>query len=88
MRVRLDKGQFGWDYILTAENGKDYYVQTDNDYPGIAAHFGFVPCEHCQNTDGTIDCAHHSAMDMISAAHDYLNDHIGESFEDPGYFGD
>lgn len=60
------------------------FVQSDWDYPGLASSFGFVPCE-CGATDGTVDCAHKRATDMISAAFDFLAAHDGEEIDDPGY---
>jgi hypothetical protein len=60
-------------------------VQTDWDFPGLARDFGYVPCE-CGATDGTIDCQHHTASEMISAAADWLDEHEGQIIEDPGYF--
>ena len=81
MLVTLESGQFGWDYLLVNEKDETVaLIQTDWDYPGIASNLGFVPCD-CGATDGTIDCAHHSAMDMIRAAQTFLDDHIGESFD-------
>ena len=60
-------------------------VQTDWDFPGTACAFGFVPC-YCGETDGTVDCAHRTASDMIAAAADFLDEHEGEIVPDPGYF--
>ena len=61
------------------------FVQTDYDYIGLARHFGFVPCE-CGATDGTIDCEHKTASEMISAAYDFLCEHEGEEIDNP--YGD
>lgn len=61
------------------------FIQSDWDYPGTASTFGFIPCE-CGFTDGTVDCAHKTATEMISAAYDYLVEHVGESVE--GSLGD
>lgn len=84
--VTLEKGQFGWDYILRNEDtGETVLVQTDWDYPGVASCFGYVPCD-CGGTDGTVDCAHKTAHVMISEAQAWLDAHEGESTEDPGYF--
>jgi len=85
MKVYLDYGQFGF-FEIVAENGRSILVQTDWDYPGLAMNFGWVPCPECGFTDGTVDCKHRRASEMIAEAADYLDDHIGESFEDPGYF--
>ena len=59
--------------------------QTDWDWPALASNTGFVPCE-CGATDGTVDCPHHKASDMIAAAYDWLEEHEGQLFDDPGYF--
>ena len=39
-----------------------------------------------RSDDGTVDCLHKKATDMIVEAQAFLDDHIGESVEDPGYF--
>ena len=84
--ITLESGQFGWDYlVVNDETGESILIQTDWDYPGIASTFGFIPCE-CGETDGTVDCPHKSATEMINEARDYLNSCIGESVDDPGYF--
>ena len=85
MKVELKAGQFGWDYILEAENGESVLIQTDWDYPGTASSFGWQACE-CGETDGTVDCPHRKASDMIAEAGNYLDDHIGNIIDDPGYF--
>ncbi len=86
MKVELKDGHFGWDYILEAENGESVLIQTDLDYPGTASSFGYCPCE-CGETDGTVDCPHKTASGMILEAHNYLDGHIGDVIDDPGYFG-
>lgn len=80
---------------LKNANGRDLYVQSDMDMPGIATTFGWSPinvihtnrCEH-HNTDGTVDCpaCGCSAGDFIENAIDWLYKHEGESTDDPGYF--
>lgn len=60
-------------------------VQTDWEFPSLAAALGFIPCE-CGYTDGTVDCAHKTATKMISAAADYLDTHLDKVIDDPGYF--
>ena len=86
MNITLKLGAFGWDYILEAENGESILIQTDWDYPGVASSFGYQPCE-CGFTDGTVDCEHKTASEMITDASEYLDEHIGDTVEDPGYFG-
>ena len=82
--ITLESSQFG-NYLLVDEDGNDILIQTDWDFPGVASSFGFVPCD-CGDTDGTVDCAHQTASDMIQAAADFLDDNIGAKVEDPGYF--
>lgn len=88
MTLTLSRGPGGLYYEVTAEDGRSQTVQTDWDYPGLASSFGFVPCPECGATDGTVDCPHRKASDMIAAAADYLDAHDGETIDDPGYFVD
>lgn len=85
MKVSLEYGQFG-NFELVAEDGESILVQTDWDYPGVAMNLGWCPCPKCLNTDGTVDCKHKKAGEMIAEAAEFLDDHIGDIFEDPGYF--
>jgi hypothetical protein len=85
MSITLQNGDFGT-YLLVADDGEDILIQTDWDFPGVASTFGWRPC-HCGTTDGTVDCPHKTASAMIAEAAEYLDDHVGESVEDPGYFG-
>ena len=77
-----DHAPCGW---LVRENGRDRLVDSDWDFPGLARNWGFVPCE-CGATDGTVDCPHKKAGEMISAAWDFLEEHGTTPIEDPGYF--
>jgi hypothetical protein len=61
-------------------------IQTDTDFPGLASAFGWQSCP-CGETDGTIDCLHRTADEMISEARAYLDSRIGKRIDDPGYFG-
>ena len=89
--ISLESAQFGNYLIVDNDTGKDILIQTDWDYPGIASTFGWSPCDECVlscegGTDGTVDCKARNASEMISEAASYLDDHIGDSVEDPGYF--
>lgn len=76
------------------DDGRDILVQQDYSAPGVASTFGWSVrrvgggCEH-DGSDGTCDCktCGVTAGQFITAAIDYINDHDGESVEDPGYFG-
>lgn len=84
--LRLEKHHRGLYFLLVDVNdgSRSVIIQTDWDYPGVASNFGFVACE-CGETDGTVDCPHHTARDMISRAYTYLCEHEGKTIEDPGY---
>jgi hypothetical protein len=59
------------------------FVQSDWDYAGLASSLGWCPCE-CGHTDGTVDCAHKTASQMLSDAFDFLSERDGETFEFDG----
>jgi hypothetical protein len=84
MRVTLQEGDFGT-FLLVAENGRQLMVQADWDFPGLASTFGWSPCS-CGETDGTVDCSHRTADDMIVEARDFLQERVGDTTDDPGYF--
>jgi len=84
MRIRLAAFPPGC-YLLVADSGESRLIQTDWDFPGVASSFGWVPCL-CGETDGTVDCSHRTASDMIMVARQWLDDHVGETIDDPGYF--
>lgn len=65
-----------------SENSSDSaLIQSDWDFPGVASRMGFVPCA-CGATDGTVDCAHHTASEMTEAAYDFIRARAGEPFAD------
>ena len=84
MRITLLEGDFGT-FLLRAEDGLDLLVQTDFDFPGVATTFGWSACS-CGATDGTVDCDHRTADEMIVEARDFLRAHAGDAADDPGYF--
>ena len=84
--ITLDTGDFGNYLVIDLETGEDILIQTDWDYPGVASTFGWSPCH--SETDGTVDCpvCGKTASEMITEAADYLDNHLGDEVEDPGYF--
>jgi hypothetical protein len=83
MMIRLDQAH-GLPLIV-ADDGRDILIQADWDFPGLASTFGWVAC-HCRATDGTVPCPHRTVDAMMSAARTFLDDNIGKTVEDPGYF--
>lgn len=83
----VESGQFGWDYevVCAEDESQTLYIQSDWEYAGLASSMGWCPCE-CGFTDGTVDCEHRKVGDMLAEAQEWIDDHLGEVFEDPGYF--
>ena len=84
MRITLLEADCGT-FLLRAEDGRDVLVQTDWDFPGVASTFGWSPCP-CGSADGTVDCDHRTADEMIASAGEFLRAHSGDTTDDPGYF--
>ena len=76
MKITLQEGQFGWDYLIVAEDGQDILIQTDWEYPEVARTFGWETPEGKALT----------ASEEIALAQQFLDDNIGAEAEDPGYF--
>lgn len=73
----------------TRDEKNTVLVQSDLDWPSLAANLGFVPCLcGSGSTDGTVDCPDcgEFAEDMIYDAGEFLDSCLGEEFDDPGYF--
>ena len=84
MKIALHEASFST-FSLVADNGREILIQSDWDFPGLASTFGWSPCP-CGATDGTIDCDHRTAREMIAEAGDFLRAHAGDTTDDPGYF--
>ena len=83
MRLTIMRGPAG-SYLLQATDGRSVLIQTDWDYPSLAAAWGWTACA-CGTTDGTVDCPHRTASEMLAEAAEFLDDRIGTSLIDPGY---
>ena len=84
MKIALREASLGMFYLV-AQDGRKRLVQVDSDFPILASIFGWSPCP-CGATDGTIDCDHRTADEMIAEAGDFLRAHAGDTTDDPGYF--
>lgn len=65
--------------FLVVRKGFDPYddenavlIQSDWEWPNIAKYLGYQPCDQCDKTDGTVDCEHYNADNMIAGAWDYM----------------
>jgi hypothetical protein len=71
------------EFMLLADDGRTLLIEPD--WARLARTFGWTPCP-CGQTDGTVDCAHRKALDMIAEAYEFLTEHVGDEVDDPGYF--
>ena len=82
----VEAGPFGWAYIIyDVDSEKTILVQSDWEFPSLARSMGWIPCP-CGKTDGTVDCPHRKASEMIEDAQAWIDEHLGDVFPDPGYF--
>ena len=74
-------------FLIVPEDASPYddshtvLIQTDWDFPGVATSMGWQACSQCGATDGTVNCEHRTASDMIAEAYDWIREHDGELFE-------
>ncbi len=70
-------------WFLCDEDGRDWRVVTHwKDHAYAASLFGWVACDCCE-ADGTVDCEHRTAKEMIAEAREFLMEHNGEEIEPP-----
>ncbi len=74
-KVRLEQGDFGTYLIVNCATSEDILIQSDTDFPSLAVDFGLAIEEPL-------------TIESIGKAIDYLDDHIGTTIDDPGYFGE
>tara|TARA_Y100001951_G_C11134521_1_gene180078 strand:- start:336 stop:599 length:264 start_codon:yes stop_codon:yes gene_type:complete len=74
-KVRLEQGDFGTYLIVDCTTGADILIQSDTDFPSLAIDFGLAIEEPL-------------TIESIGKAIDYLDDNIGTTIDDPGYFGE
>jgi hypothetical protein len=73
--ITLKSGQFGWDFLIANnQDDRTVYIQSDADYEGVAASFGW-------NSEDYEPHEFQSALDYLS---EIVND--DNWHEDPGYF--
>ena len=83
--VHFDSSYAPCGFLIVQDGGDPYdesatiLIQTDWDYPGVASDMGWQACD-CGETDGTVNCQHRKALEMISEAFDYIREREGQSF--------
>lgn len=81
MRTVIIKAPNYGGYVVYGEDvdgNPSYLVQSDYDYPCLADHLGWDGLCPCHRTDGTVDCEHMTAEQMIESASQWLFDHTDE----------
>tara|TARA_R110002153_G_scaffold142164_1_gene293274 strand:+ start:630 stop:923 length:294 start_codon:yes stop_codon:yes gene_type:complete len=84
-KVRLEQGDFGTYLIVNCATSEDILIQSDTDYPSLAMDFGLPKAK--QGEPRTL-CSSYLWSQAIEKAIDYLDDNIGATIADPGYFGE
>ena len=84
--ISFDVDTMGNIIVTGSHTTESKYLQFDFDKVGFARSIGWVPCDNCHYTDGTVDCKHRLSIDMIASAIDWLDSHVDDQFADPGYF--
>lgn len=73
MKITLEPGPY-WTFLLRAETGITRHVQHDADFPGVAQTFGW------RGKDDKSPAA-------IWDAYEFIEQRLGNTVDDPGYFG-
>lgn len=85
--ITVESNRYGH-YLVTNDAGKDVYIQSDTERPGLATTFGWnghVP----QRIRKNYPPGHSGDMSAeIEAATEYLDANDGKRVEDPGYFNE
>ena len=66
-------------------DGKYHTVNMEG-WCSVARYYGWKSCEECDTTDGSVDCLHFSAEEMLVSAGKFLSEHVGEETDDPGWW--
>ena len=72
MMITLERGPY-FTFVIRSDVGQTRLVQSDTDFPGVAASFGW---------GGSRD----DTLEKIWDAYEFLEEHVGTSADDPGYF--
>lgn len=87
--IRVERPRPAWaPFIVRDTDTGDTMGVHGFDVCGVASTFGWVPCRKCNETDGTVACAHRTVAAMHDEAYAYLDACAddGRTTEDPGYF--
>ena len=73
-------------YIARTADGRSLLFQTDVSLASLASSLGWIPCNQCNFTDGTISCQHKQVIQMLEEARKWIEENTGKELSDPGYF--
>lgn len=81
--------QTDYDYPGVASSFGWYIGHVPAAGPAVVDNVSLRDCEH-DGTDGTIDCPEcgTDAFEFIAAAREFLDENIGATADDPGYFAE
>lgn len=72
MKIILEEGNFGFDFIIQAEDGRELVIQFDSEYANVAKVFGW---------QGKLE---HNSLDQDAFM--WLVNNTGAVAIDPGFF--
>lgn len=72
MTITLEHGPY-FTFIIRSQTGMTRLVQHDTDFPGVASAFGWGGSRA-------------ETPEAIWEAHEFLEEHVGVTADDPGYF--
>ncbi len=75
--------------IVCDRDESKFFVLDYDSYCSVARYYGWQPCKHGCETDGSVNCSHHKTHEFELSAEKFLWDNcVGESIDDPGWFID
>ena len=85
MMVKLESMDHAGNVTIRRDDGKSYTVGEEG-WCSVARYYGWKACTECDETDGSVDCAHHTTSEMLVSAGDHIADHVGDETDDPGWW--
>ena len=70
---------------VVRDDGKSHTVGAEG-WCSIARYYGWKACSRCDETDGSVPCAHRNVPAMLLSAGEFIAANVGESTDDPGWW--
>lgn len=83
--VTLESMDHTGNVTIRREDGKSHTVGQEG-WCSVARYYGWQACKECDTTDGSVDCPHHTTFDMLVSSGRFLESHVGDETDDPGWW--